>query len=95
MITIHYDYTDGTEVSYIEGEKLGNNFTTCCLDFFCFDYLKQADDIMVLKKNGDYLSAKKMIDGNHNYTKRDIRFGHNIRKILVAGGFLDEYWDKG
>ena len=27
MTTIHYDFTDGTEVSYIEGKRLKDNFT--------------------------------------------------------------------
>lgn len=40
MIFIHYDFHDGSELSYEEGlEKLKNkeSFATCCLDFFCFD----------------------------------------------------------
>ena len=33
MITIHYDFTDGTEVSYMEELVLGDNFKTNVLDF--------------------------------------------------------------
>lgn len=99
MIIIHYDFTDGTEISYMEGRKLKNNFTTCCVNFFQFSYLKLdktnglAEDIIVLKKNGDYLSAKKLIENKYEFDA-EIRLPHNIMKILVAGGFLDEYWDK-
>lgn len=28
MITIHWDFTDGTEVPYMQGKLLGDNFTT-------------------------------------------------------------------
>jgi len=45
MIKINFDFTDGTEVSYIEGCELKDNFTTNCLDFFNND--EETDDVMV------------------------------------------------
>ena len=81
MITIHYDFTDGTEVSYIEGKLLKNNFTTHCLDFFNMD--EQVDDVIVLKKDGTQIS--RMFIQKH--TTKAIRESHNIHKMLRAGCF--------
>ena len=50
MIEIHWDYTDGTEVSWVEGLKLGDNFTTCCTKFFNQDII--TEDVVVLRKDG-------------------------------------------
>ena len=81
MITIHWDYTDGTEVSIIEGKLLGDNFTTHCLDFFNQDEI--VDDVIVLKKNGEKISRKNI---QHHIVK-EIRPAHNIHKMLVANYF--------
>ncbi len=80
MITIHYDFTTGDEVSYVEGLKLGDNFTTHCLEFFNMDI--DVNEVLVLSKSG-YISRKNL----NNHTTKEIRKEHNIRKILVAGGF--------
>jgi hypothetical protein len=88
MITIHYDYTDGTEISYLEGQTKMNNFTTCCLDFFDFNYITEScDDIIVLCKNGDSISARELLSSGHNYCAKEIRICHNIHKMLLAGAF--------
>lgn len=101
MITIHYDFHDGTEVSFIEGRKLKDNFTTCCLDFFRLDNLTEGrtqlgiynpdhisvDDVMVVCKNGNYISAIELLHNVHGYTMKHIRASHNIHKMLVAGSF--------
>jgi hypothetical protein len=81
MITIHFDFVDGTEVSYLEGKKLGDNFTTNCLDFFNFDEI--TDDVIVLKKNGEKISRKNI----QNHTTKEIRPTHNIHKMLLANSF--------
>ena len=49
MITIHWDFTDGTEVPYMQGKMLGDNFTTHCLDFFNMD--EKVDDIVYGRHN--------------------------------------------
>ena len=79
MIIIHWNFTDGTEVSYIEGKKLKDNFTTCCLDFFNQEQV--CDDVMILRKDG------KQINRNHIQlsTDKEIRPGHDIKRLLVAG----------
>jgi hypothetical protein len=81
MITIHWDFTDGTEVSYMEGKKLGDNFITCCLDFFSNDM--DVDDITVLCKDGRYIKRSLL----HRSTSKEIRKEHNIYKMLVGGAF--------
>ena len=81
MITIHWDFTDGTEVSYIEGKLLGDNFTTHCLNFFNQD--ESVDDVVVLKANGKKISRKNI----QQHTVKEIRQAHNIDKMLVANCF--------
>lgn len=81
MITIHWDFTDGTELSYIEGCEKGDNFTTNCLEFFNFSV--EVDEVIVLRKDGATISRKNI----QNHTQKQIRREHNIQRILVAGGF--------
>ena len=86
MIEIHFDFTDGTEISYDEGIKKGDNFTTCCLDFFCFD--TDVDDVVVIKKNGDYISRNHLLLNDGAYTSKEIRKEHNIQKMLKSHSFI-------
>lgn len=86
MIHIHYDFVDGTEVSYIEGVELKDNFNTCCLDFFCFDC--EAEDVTVHKSNGDYIRRNELLDDLHEYTVKHIRKEHNLVKLLKANTFF-------
>ena len=83
MITIHYDYVNGTEVSYAEGKALGDDFTTCCLDFFTTD-----KNTIVLKKNRDYLYTVEILLNTGSYTKKKIRKAHNLVKLLKADGLM-------
>ena len=85
MITIHYDYKVGNELSYAEGVEAGDHFTTNCLDFFTTD--NPANDVIVLKHNGDYISRNELLAGDTQYTLKEIRRAHNIHKMLVAGSF--------
>ncbi len=84
MIVINYDFVDGTEVSYVEGLKLKDNFTTNCLDFFSFDIDVEVE---VKKKNGSFISKKFLLDNNMHTTK-EIRKEHNIVKMLKANNFI-------
>jgi hypothetical protein len=81
MIEIHYDFSDGTEVSYMEGRIRGDNFSTHCLDFFNMD--ERVDDVVVLRSDGAIISRKNI----RNHTTKEIRKSHNIHKMLVAGAF--------
>jgi hypothetical protein len=84
MITIHYDFTDGTEVSYHQGILLKDNFTTHCLDFFCFD--TPVDDVIVLSKYGGKISRNALLKPNP-WTDKEINKSHNIHKMLKANSF--------
>jgi len=84
MITIHFDFTDGTEVSYAEGFNLLNKgipFSTHCLDFFSFDY----GDVRLVKNDGSYISVQELLKNTGEYTNKQIRKEHNIRKVLGRG----------
>ena len=81
MIIIHYDFVDGTEVSYLEGLEAKDNFTTCCLDFFNQDI--EVDEVIVLRKDGSKISRKNI----QQHTDKQIREAHNIHKMLLAQTF--------
>jgi hypothetical protein len=81
MIKIHFDFTDGTEVSYVQGKLLKDNFTTNCLDFFNMD--ENVDDVVVLKKDGSKISRKNI----QLHSIKEIRKTHNIHKMLVSDSF--------
>lgn len=82
MIIIHYDFTDGTEVSYAEGKMKGDDFTTCCLDFFTSD-----KNAIVLKGNGEWVSTSSLLNNDGLHTEKMIRPQHNLHKMLAAGAF--------
>lgn len=81
MIKIHFDFTDGTEVSFVEGKALGDNFSTNCLDFFSFD--TDAEDVVVVRKDGRRISRSNI----QAHTSKRICEAHNIHRMLVAGAF--------
>jgi len=87
MINIHFDFTDGSELSYEEGMEAEKDFNTNCLAFFSFDV---KDDVKVIKKDGSYILKSELL-GTSDYTDREIRLAHNIEKILRANGFC---WKK-
>ena len=86
MITIHYDFVDGFEVSFIQAEALlavdiNSNFSTNCLNYFSFDY-----PCRLIRKNGNHLLPGELLRNGHLYTNKEIRKVHNISKILMCGG---------
>jgi len=85
MIKIHYDFTDGTEVSYAEGLELKSNFNTNCLDFFTFDI--ETDNVIVVDKKGNELCRDTLLVVGNSYTTKEIRKAHNIQKMLKANSF--------
>jgi len=87
MINIHFDFTNGSELSYIEGKIKKKDFNTNCLGFFSFD---TEDDVKVIKKDGSYILKSELL-GYSGYTAREIREGHNIEKMLRANSFK---WQK-
>ncbi len=86
MLIIHFDFIDGTEVSYAEGKELGDNFTTNCLNFFT-TYGAPNSDVVVVKKDGSYISRNDLLNGKHPTYDKQIRKAHNIDKMLIAGCF--------
>lgn len=85
MIQINFDFVDGTEVSYMEGVMLKDNFTTNCLDFFSFS--TKAENVRVVNKRGGYIDLIE----NNGYTVKEIRVEHDIQKILKSSGFKFKY----
>ena len=85
MIKIHYDFSDGTELSYAEGLLKRDNFSTHCLQFFKIQ--NTASDVIIIDKQGNELSRNKLLFNDSTYTSKEIRAEHNILKMFVAGAF--------
>jgi len=85
MIEIHWDFVDGTEISYAEGLKKKDDFATNCLDFFTTD--NPASDVVILSKNNHRLSRNRLLYNDVFHTDKEIRKEHNILKMLKAGAF--------
>ena len=85
MIVIHFDFTTGKEFSYADGLKAKDGFVTHSFEFFTTD--NPASDVIVMCKNGDYISRNELLAGDPWYTSKEIRLSHNIQKLLVAGHF--------
>ena len=93
-ILINYDFSTGNEISYqqclniLASTNCDIPFETHCLQIFSFDnLLTNIKDIVVRKKNGDYISMAGIMENCGKYTNKEIRHSHNILKILLAGGF--------
>ena len=84
MINIHYDFIDGTEVSYGEGKMLDGDFNTNCLLFFTND---SREDVVIECEDGRYMSKNEIMSNDNFYTEKHIRHAHNILKMFLAGGF--------
>jgi len=82
-ITIHYDFTDGTELSYGKAVWANEDFTTNCLEFFSSDN----PNAVIVKKNGSSISVRALLDNKLGHTMKEIRKAHDLRKMLVAGKF--------
>lgn len=91
MITIHYDFSDGTELPLYQAKQAlisGESFTTHCTNLFNTDNL----DCMILCKDGKYILVGELLQNNEGqYTDREIRTSHNIEKMFRAGSFE---WEK-
>lgn len=90
MIRIHYNFTDGTEMPYLDvAAQLKLNpevhMNTCCLDFFTTDC--PADDVVIVDWEGNELSRNHLMENDGTYCVKEIRPAHNIHKMFVANSF--------
>lgn len=82
MITIHYDFKDGTELSYSEGILAKDVFNTNCLEFFSFD--TEVDDVIIVNSKRQYIRRSELLLNNGKYTSKEIRKEHNIYRMFLA-----------
>lgn len=91
-IIIQYDSSCEKCVSYVQVlEQISKSnalIHTNCLDFFSFTYLDKGYDVIVQKANGDYIILSELLcDAANQYTNKEIRKAHNVRKLLIANKF--------
>jgi len=84
IITIHWDFTDGTEVSYIEGLSRNDSFSTNCVQFFS---LEQDCEVIVINSKGERISKNNI----QEHSPKQIQPAHNITKLLLADRLI---WKK-
>ena len=90
-IVILYDEVSPMCLSYTQvliaiehGQKC---IVTNCLNFACFDYLRQGGDVLVVKcKDNTGIVLSELLENNRPYTNKQIRPAHNIQKMIIAGG---------
>ncbi len=83
-ITIHYDFTDGTELSYYQGLTTNGDFNTCCLSFFSQEIF---GNVIIVKKDGSYIDKNEVLSNKYDYTDKNIKRSHNIYKMFMTGAF--------
>lgn len=82
-ITIHYDFTDGSELPYGLAILAQDDFTTNCLEFFSADN----PNARVIRADGTSISVKDLLDNVGGHTDKQIRKAHSLHRLLVAGKF--------
>lgn len=85
-VYIHWDFTDGSELSFVEGNATLNGFHTHCLEFFSTNFRPDIN-VIVVKSNGEYISRNELLQNDGTYTSKQIRHAHNLQKMLIAGSF--------
>lgn len=83
VIRIHFDFEDGTELSYEEGKNCLGTFTTNCLEFFSTDN----PNALIVKRDGGRMSVEDLLNNDGRFTDKEIRKSHDLRKMLNAGTF--------
>lgn len=86
-ITIHFDFTSGKELSYVEGLNSSKDFCTNCLEFFSFDTV--ASQVFVVRSDGSYIELGQLL--KETRSGRQITTAHSVRRMLIAGA-LDAEW---
>lgn len=92
-IYILYDFSNTTgSYSHVEVEKFIKNkqkiIYTHDLTYFNFDMLKKGYDVIILKRNKDYIKMSELLDFTlrpHYSTEKEIIKAHNILKMFLAG----------
>ena len=87
LINIHYDFTDGTELSYKEGcvaEDKGESFNTNCLDFFNND---APCNVIIKDSFGNLLDRDLLMSNKSPYTVKEMRDAHNLQKMFKSNSF--------
>ena len=94
MIEVHFDYADGTELSWFDAKrhlaKGADSFATHDLSFFSFDY-----DCVLVRSDGIMLTPQDLIDDKEamRYSRKVITKAHDLPKMLRSGairGWEDE-----
>lgn len=87
-IVIHWDYTTGNEISYIEGRKINGCFVTHCLEFFDTKY-----NSIIISKDKTCIDVKELLSNPGFYTIKEIRKKHIIKKLLLDNVFVWKKFD--
>ena len=84
MIVINWDFTTGSEISYIEGLQKKDEFETHCLEFFNMD---SEVDVLVMNKNNEYILLSEI---QEHSTGKEIRKEHVFASVLMDVKYLKD-----
>ena len=87
MIKVHFDFTDGTELSYSESiNNRTTDFTTHSLEiidqWLTFDRL--LPEIIVLRKDGSYIDVREVLNNDGKYGDKYLTRDHSLALMIKA-----------
>lgn len=87
IVSIHFDFSTGKEVSWIECKKLiesGNKVYTHVPEVLNMDW----NSTIVINKYGCIIDKHELMANTSDvYTVKEMRYAHNLAKMLIAGSF--------
>ena len=87
MIKVHFDFTDGTELSFSESiNNRTTDFTTHSLEvidqWLTFDRL--LPEILVLRKDGSYIDIREVLNNDGKYGEKYLTREHSLTRMIKA-----------
>ena len=93
MKVIHISLSQSTSfnISYdevVEAIRIGQSkIVTTCTIFFDQDYYHEYGYEIIAYRNDKMVIMSKLVNGEGDYTSKDIKPAHNTARMLIAGAF--------
>lgn len=87
MIKVHFDFTDGTELSYSESiNNSTNDFTTHSLEVIdqWLEFDRSPSEIVILRKDGSYIDIKEVLKNDGKYSDKYLTRDHSLARMIKA-----------
>ncbi|WP_206701607.1 hypothetical protein [Lysinibacillus sphaericus] len=68
-------------------EGTEEHLITCCTSVFSSSTLDKGYDVIAIKADGSHIILSELFNPTQTYTRRMIRQGHNLERLLLANEF--------